>query len=317
MFRLLYCTLLRLHPARFRERFSEEMLSIFDHVEGRRAAARLVVDGLVSLVRQWTLRSGYWEERTIERVPWSAEGLPVFYTLESFKPRTSALVAGGLLTLGLFCVEYLDLRYDWAHPVFRPFRGIQFETSSDVETKPVLTPPLPRLGVAPVSSQQETISPHSGTKSLKAVPSSTGRPLLSQLNIPAAPSKTRPQARLDASGPKARAITATHLSPGQAVVSPKVPNLALRPYAGAYISDTPNEFTVLITAEDGQLAIEIPVEEPKSRLVPTVGTGLVFSDAHNNWIEFVKHDDGIAYELSIYRNGQHFKAHPKTRSNRK
>jgi len=312
MFRFLYCTLLRLHPARFRERFSEEMLSIFDHVEERPAAAKLVVDGLVSLVRQWTLRSGYWEERAIERVPWSAEGLPVFYTLESFKPRTSALVAGGLLTLGLFCIEYLDLRYDWAHPVFRPFGGIQFETSSDVETKQVRTPPLPRLGVAPVSSQQETISPHSGTKSLKAVPSSTGRPLLSQLNIPAAPSKTRPQARLDASGPKARAITATPQSLGQAVVSPKVPNLALRPYAGAYITDPPNEFTVLITAEDGQLAIEIPGEELKSRLVPTLGTGLVFSDAHNNWIEFVKGDDGAAYELSIYRNGRHFTAHPKT-----
>jgi hypothetical protein len=96
-----------------------------------------------------------------------------------------------------------------------------------------------------------------------------------------------------------------------------VPNLALLSYAGAYITDPPNEFTVLIMAEDGQLAIEIPGEEPKSRLVPNVGTGLVFTDAHNNWIEFVKRDDGIAYELSIYRNGHHFTAHPKTRNNRK
>jgi hypothetical protein len=33
MLRLFYRWLLRFHPTRFRERFAEEMLSIFDHVK--------------------------------------------------------------------------------------------------------------------------------------------------------------------------------------------------------------------------------------------------------------------------------------------
>src|SRR2546429_4136379 len=41
MLRLFYRGLLRFHPSRFRERFAEEMLSIFDHVEGRAASAEL------------------------------------------------------------------------------------------------------------------------------------------------------------------------------------------------------------------------------------------------------------------------------------
>src|SRR5256884_4321164 len=62
MLRLFYRGLLRFHPSRFRERFAEEMLSIFDHVEGRAASAELVADAFISLVRQWTMRSEYWEE---------------------------------------------------------------------------------------------------------------------------------------------------------------------------------------------------------------------------------------------------------------
>jgi hypothetical protein len=46
MFRFFYRWLLRFHPARFRERFAEEMLSIFDHVETKAAAANLVVEAL-------------------------------------------------------------------------------------------------------------------------------------------------------------------------------------------------------------------------------------------------------------------------------
>ena len=94
MLRTLYSLLLRLHPERFRKRFAQEMLLIFDQVEKGPAAAKLVADALLSLVRQWTLRSEYWES-TPEQVPWSADGAPVFYTLESFKPRRDALYAGG------------------------------------------------------------------------------------------------------------------------------------------------------------------------------------------------------------------------------
>jgi hypothetical protein len=237
MLRLLYSCLLRLHPEGFRKRFAQEMLSIFDHVEKGPAAVKLVADALLSLVRQWTLRSEYWE-RASERVPWSADGAPVFYTLESFKPRRGALFAGGILTLTLFCAGYLDLKFDWSDSAFILFKGLEFTASPKVDA-----------------------------------PSSLGR----------------------------------------AVAPAKIPEDALQIYPGAYVTDPPNEFTILIAAEDGELAIEIP-REPKSRLVPAHGTRFVFSGPHDgngNWIEFVKHEDGAADELRIYRNGRHFTARRK------
>ena len=58
--RSLYQFILRLHPAHFRSKFEDQMLWIFDESVASRGAASLLLDALVSLVRQWVLRSGYW-----------------------------------------------------------------------------------------------------------------------------------------------------------------------------------------------------------------------------------------------------------------
>jgi hypothetical protein len=58
--RSLYRFLLRFHPAQFRNKFEDQMLWIFDESVATRGAASLLLDALVSLVRQWVLRSGYW-----------------------------------------------------------------------------------------------------------------------------------------------------------------------------------------------------------------------------------------------------------------
>ena len=58
MKRAFYRCLLWLHPPGFRERFAREMLWIFDETAGR--GLRPFTDVLVSLLRQWTFRSGVW-----------------------------------------------------------------------------------------------------------------------------------------------------------------------------------------------------------------------------------------------------------------
>jgi len=78
-----------------------------------------------------------------------------------------------------------------------------------------------------------------------------------------------------------------------------------------YSTDTPGKFSVLITAEDGHLMIEIPGEQ-KSMLIPVHGTRFAFSETQNNWVEFMKHDNGAVYGLRIYRNGAEFSGHRKT-----
>ena len=91
MHRLCYRCLLRFHPARFCERFAEEMLSIFDHVEGRALRSKLVADAFISLLRQWSIRPQNWEQKAPAGIPISATAAPAFFTLGEFKVRKSAL----------------------------------------------------------------------------------------------------------------------------------------------------------------------------------------------------------------------------------
>lgn len=58
MSRRLYYLLLQLHPPEFRYRFAVEMLWIFDEISGSGGPSALFVDGILSLGRQWILRSG-------------------------------------------------------------------------------------------------------------------------------------------------------------------------------------------------------------------------------------------------------------------
>ena len=60
MRRFLYRALIALHPPRFRERFGDEMMCVFDEAGGDRTA-RLFADGVLSLARQWLLRSNLWK----------------------------------------------------------------------------------------------------------------------------------------------------------------------------------------------------------------------------------------------------------------
>jgi hypothetical protein len=61
MTRTFYRSLLCLHPPRFRERYAEEMAWIFDQTPTISGKAFLFYDGLVSLARQWIVRSGMWK----------------------------------------------------------------------------------------------------------------------------------------------------------------------------------------------------------------------------------------------------------------
>lgn len=60
MTRLLYRCLILLHPSWFKDQFGDEMLCIFDE-SPQRETLPLLGDGLVSLIRQWLLRSRVWK----------------------------------------------------------------------------------------------------------------------------------------------------------------------------------------------------------------------------------------------------------------
>jgi hypothetical protein len=60
MMRSLYKCLVQMHPPAFRRQFAGEMLWIFDE-SGESGGGSLCFDCLVSLARQWVLRSGSWK----------------------------------------------------------------------------------------------------------------------------------------------------------------------------------------------------------------------------------------------------------------
>ena len=307
MLRLLYRWLLRFHPARFRERFAEEILSIFDHIEGRAAAAGLLADAFLSLLRQWTMRSEYWEEKAAVSVPAGVGGFPVFYTLESFKPRKSALIGGAVLTWIVCSAVFLAIRHSKIHSVYLP--SVSFESAASSNAQ--LPEGAPNLSPTQASTRQAIIE--SGTNTPEADRVRVGRRIPPEANSSAEVSEPREQARLRASDTLHRNITTT--PPVQSLSQPFVSTNISREnpfsYVGEYSTDAPGKFSVLITAEDGHLMIEIPGEQ-KSMLIPVNGTRFAFCETQNNWVEFMKHDNGAAYGLRIYRNGSEFRGHRKT-----
>jgi len=310
MLRLFYRWLLRFHPTRFRERFAEEMLSIFDHVEGRTAAAELVADAFISLVRQWTMRSEYWEEKATVSVPAGACGLPVFYTLESYKPRKSALIEGAVLTWIVCSALFLAIRHGKVHSVYLPSLSFESAASSEVQL-PTSTPNLPPTQASVHPSTQAIME--SRTNSPEANRQLLRRRRSSEANSSAEVSEPKKQARLTASDKLHRTITIprTIESLRQPVIPSRISTESLFSYVGVYLTDAPDKFIVLITAEDGQLMLEIPREQ-KSLLVPVYGTRFAFSETQNNWIEFIKRDDGAVYGLRMYRNGSELTGRRKT-----
>jgi hypothetical protein len=100
MRRALYRVLVSLHPRRFRDRFGAEMIEIFDCESRRGTAARLLLDGAASVIRQRFLRSS--PPEPVSAVPLTP-GLcaPEFRILDEAMPPRSALVHGALVSLFL------------------------------------------------------------------------------------------------------------------------------------------------------------------------------------------------------------------------
>src|SRR5580658_6230792 len=97
MLRWLYFWSLQLHQAAFRQRFGDEMLEIFENAAGLRASVLLLVDGLVSLIRQWALRQEFRQPWLAAAVSAGAADVPLFRTIDPHKPHPTALFHGGFL----------------------------------------------------------------------------------------------------------------------------------------------------------------------------------------------------------------------------
>jgi len=137
MLRYAYRCLLRLHPPYFRRRFSPEMLSIFDQEKRGLGVAKLLADGVLSLLRQWVLRPEFWDPPIAQA---AADGVPAFYMIEGFKPRILAMLDGGLASAVVFTSICLIMGYSYNHPTRGPIISAYNRGSAIYWRPPASTP---------------------------------------------------------------------------------------------------------------------------------------------------------------------------------
>ena len=128
MLRRIYRCVLRLHPPAFRRRFDDEILSIFDQATGRFSGFRLLMDNILSLIRQWTLRPEFWYESVPVRAQQPAlDGVPSFFLLTPFRPRARAIVPGLILSIAIFSLTCVAIKYSWIHVLHIRIPEVQFQ----------------------------------------------------------------------------------------------------------------------------------------------------------------------------------------------
>ncbi len=178
MLRRWYCFLLRMHPPYFRQRFADEMLSIFDEtaedatavdgamLHGKLAALKLLIDGLLSLGRQWALRPDFWQQPARP----AQDGIPHFYSFESYKPRKGALIYGALSSVVTFTVFCITFNYGIHETLCTRHAGVEAGNNSSVSSPQSprtsfggaanMTAEAPRLSKAETTLGPETQGVH-------------------------------------------------------------------------------------------------------------------------------------------------------------
>jgi len=110
-YRMAHRCIVQLHPHAFRDQFGEEMMWTFEQAVETHGAFRLLVDGLVSLTRQWVFRPRSWGVAMTEAAP-STSGEMGLFAWEHINASPARLPAGrwmqgSLISLALFAGVWL------------------------------------------------------------------------------------------------------------------------------------------------------------------------------------------------------------------
>jgi hypothetical protein len=274
MLRRLYRCAVRLHPSSFRRRFGDEMLYIFDQQKGTRAAARITLDCVFSLLKQWTLRPHIDPDRSTALLSPTADHIPSFETIDAFRPRASAIINGTALSLILFCLTVFAIRYSWIH---------------------VLNLDIRENALVPSQQAQPRANPsHSADASTQpfARKSKTSSDRLEFDLIPSEPEAT--QAKINASrSPR---------TPGASIRARGVVIwLRLDLYAGKYIASSPPA-RISIRIEGDHLSLAV-AGRPRVALSPVSRTRFVIVGAQSGYVEFTADQQGGICCLSLVESG--------------
>ncbi|HEV2401718.1 MAG TPA: hypothetical protein VGS27_32590 [Candidatus Sulfotelmatobacter sp.] len=292
MLRHLYRCALRLHPPGFRKRFGDEMLSVLDEEASLFTRIRLLLDCLRSLGKQWALRHEFWFGIPSRAAVRPVSGGPSFSSLDPFRPRTSAVIHGMVLSITLFSLTCFAIRYSWIHVLhvqipevaFDPYLAIH-PAASPSELRGTRAPAVPQQSTSPANDEDShLISPH--------------------LQIDVMPVEAdRPKPSLEASDQIAQSVSSSATGASR---SGTVLQIDLHAYVGTYVSRSP-QVKISISIRDGNLLMKI-ADEPRRTLTPLSETAFVSERGEYGRIEFFPDAKGRMSQLQLLQKGRRITA---------
>jgi hypothetical protein len=280
MLRSLYRLVLRAHPPYFRQRFAEEMQSIFDQADSSPAAVGLLADAVLSLLRQWSLRPQFWKETPLVTV---GPGTPLFSVLDNNKPRAAALVYGAVLSALVLNGVVWTMGYAWNHPIFIEFR------------QPVFVPP------ASWERKTSSVAHLEATESAEsALYTDEGRVVL-VFNWHAYPAS---DGSAVSDGSSSASTAAVSSLPGLATNSSPS---SLQAYAGTYLSTSEKREEVNITVNGGGLQLEV-VGVLSSPLLPGPSSGRLTCAVRHCAVTFSSNPEGTVDHIEVNYDGHEIQA---------
>jgi hypothetical protein len=294
MLRLLYIFLLRLHPARFRQRFGDEMLGIFDRE--RTHSVSLVVDATLSVARQWTLRSEFWEEQ-LQSVPVSSN-VPSFFTFGDSRPTTLALIHGTFVAILIIAAVVLAISYQHNPIVILPQIILPDSARSTVHP-PVSPTPLTVYKDSQASSSSLSDNIRLQVVAPKPIPIES----LASVVLGKGKHKRSPQAQVSLSSDVPGTMSLPPASPA-AVSSDSTPSPAH--YEGAYISDS-GQLLLTVGEQSGRLWVKFK-GQPLRALLAASESRFLMEGTDGQWLEFGT-DTNDRMKVDAFVRGQHFIAH--------
>lgn len=290
MLRHLYRCALRLHPSAFRARFSEEMLSIFDSTRGRLSRSLLLMDSVLSLARQWTLRREFWNEvRTASPNQVAVDGMPCFSSLDSFRPRAAAVIHGVVLTAALFISTCFAIRYSWIRVLHIRVPALELESSPFAH--PSASPSELRGGSGSESQQKRMPAP---------LPSETTS---AHLYVEPVPVETEAEAITKVDRPNTKTFNSSLGTPVPVLGSLQI---RLRSYAGTYLSSSP-PITITIEVHGEELVMKRE-GLPRRTLSPLSQTTFLVEGSDDSEVEFASESDGKFQKLELFESGRQIRA---------
>ena len=281
MLRHVYRCAVHLHPAAFRRRFGDEMLSIFDEAPSPWARLRLLSDGVVSCFRQWTFRPEFWAVESHSAV---AKGVPSFSTLEGFRPRTSAVIDGIVLSAALFVVTCFAIRHSWIRVLHVQIP--EYEAGSS-------------FVIHPAASPNEFLGKRRSSDQLSPAPSDYSELISEHLQVDVMPVEASPATVPSGTEEQKAQIPSAPPRPSGTLVRMSLP---LAFYAGTYESRSSR--TIIRIAVDGDhLSISINGDR-KRALSPLSQSEFTIAGDEDSTVEFLSGTSGKVDRLQLSRYGE-------------